>query len=234
MKLYSVFPFALQKIIWIPTRILLVIFGRLKIVGLENLSSISGGAIFAMNHSSEVDPFMVPSSLPFFSPFSPIFYATREKSFYTRSGWRKHLFGGTFIKMWGGYGVRAGLHDYARSLEEHLVIAKAGGSFCFFPEGGITDDGKLRPGKGGIGFMAHRSGLPVVPVALKGAFGMSLLDFFMRRRKLTIVFGKPIEYAFPPEASVEAYKTYAGLLMEEIGGLLDQQAAKPAVLQYPI
>ncbi|MDE2188208.1 MAG: hypothetical protein KGJ35_00560, partial [Patescibacteria group bacterium] len=81
MKLYFLSPLILQKIIWIPTNIILRFFCHLQVRGLENLKGIGRNAIFASNHASELDPFFIPASLPFFSRFSPIFYASREKAF---------------------------------------------------------------------------------------------------------------------------------------------------------
>ena len=103
MKLYFIAPLFLQKFIWIPTRLILTIFGHIKIRGLEHLKGIPSKVIFACNHASEIDPFIVPASLPFWSRFSPLFYATRERAFYDTNGWRKYLFGGMFINAWGGY-----------------------------------------------------------------------------------------------------------------------------------
>ncbi len=231
MKKLPLLPLITQKLIWLPTRVLLNVFGKLQIFGLQELSKIQGNVIFAMNHSSEVDPFIVPASLPFFSRFSPVFYATREKEFYDRSGWRKHLFGGRFINAFGGYGVIAGLHDYEKSLSKHLELARNGGSFCYFPEGRITDNGKVLPAKGGIAYMTHKTDIKVIPVTLSGAFGMSVSDFFMRRRTLKVFFGEPFEFDFAEvQNDIHAYKKCADLLMSKIQSTLDADADTTGVL----
>jgi len=224
MKAYFLSPLLLQKLIWIPTRLILVLFGHLEIYGLENLGPIKGNAIFAMNHSSEIDPFMVPASLPFWSRFSPLFYATRERSFYDRSGWRKYMFGGLFINSWGGYTALAGLHDYSKSLAVHSDIIRDGHSFCVFPEGGITPDGTLQPGKGGVAYLADVGQCPIVPVGVSGSYNTSVRDFFMGRKRIRISFGTPI---YPDElrkaaaaeaaASGNVYKAEALEVMRRIG-----------------
>jgi 1-acyl-sn-glycerol-3-phosphate acyltransferase len=205
MKPYFNAPLFLQKLIWIPTRLILIVFGGHKVYGLENLKGIKGPVIFACNHSSEIDAFMTPASLPFFSRFSPLFYAVREKEFYDANGWRKHLFNAWFISLWGGYGARVGLKDYGRSLERHIDILRGGGSFCVFPEGRITQDGKLQEGKGGISYLAHSAPCTIVPVGISGVYGMTPLDFFLRRRKTSVRFGKPIR----PEDLYSLSKTSA-------------------------
>lgn len=231
MKAYFLPPLLLQKLIWIPTRLILIICGNLKVKGLEHLKGIQGPVIFACNHSSEIDPFMVPASLPFFSGFSPLFYAVREKSFYESNGWRKHFFNDWFINMWGGYSAQVGLRDYEKSLAQHIPILRAGGSFCVFPEGGITKDGKFQQAKGGISFLAHSSPCMIVPVAISGVFGMSVLDFFLRKRRIVVNFGEPIIstelYKIVPDSlrsGESVWKKEAEYVMKKVGEALKQGA----------
>jgi 1-acyl-sn-glycerol-3-phosphate acyltransferase len=192
MKHYFLAPLILQKLIWPPTRFILWFFGHLKVKGLENLKDIKGNVIFAPNHASEIDPFLVPASLPFWSRFSPLFYTTREKEFYNTNGWRKHLFGGMFINAWGGYGVKVGLNDYQKSLENHCEIMQDKGSFCVYPEGRRSPDGTIQPAKGGVAYLAECGTAPIVPVAFSGTFRTTFTGFFLRKRHITVYFGKPI------------------------------------------
>ena len=200
--LYFISPLILQKIIWVPTRVILMYFGHLEIRGMENLSAINGNAIFACNHTSETDPLMIPASLSFFSRFSPIFYTSRENKFYKNSGWRKHFYGGYLFKAWGSYPVNVGLRDYEKSLLRHIRILNDGGNLCFFPEGKITPDGNIQTAKGGLAFLAYKTKKPIVPVKLCGAYDMSFADFVLRRRKMSITFGKPL---YVREAGVEGH-----------------------------
>ncbi|MEN9524382.1 MAG: 1-acyl-sn-glycerol-3-phosphate acyltransferase, 1-acyl-sn-glycerol-3-phosphate acyltransferase, partial [Candidatus Parcubacteria bacterium] len=192
MKLYFLAPLFFQKLIWVPTRLILRIFGHIKIYGLENIEGLQGPVIFAANHSSEIDPLIVPSSLPFWSCYSPLFYATREKSFYSKNGWRKHLFGGLFINAWGGYCVNVGLRDYEKSLKDHIQIGRDGGSFCVYPEGGITPDGTIQPARGGVAYLAERAKCTIVPVGVSGVYNTPFKDFFAGKRHINVYFGKPI------------------------------------------
>lgn len=227
MKLYALVPLLFQKIIWIPTRLILTIFGNLQVRGLEHLKSIRSPVIFAVNHSSEIDPFMVPASLPFFSRFSPLFYAVREKTFYSGNGWRKHLFNGWFINLWGGYSAEVGLKDYEKSLAPHISILRNGGSFCVFPEGKITLDGKVGEAKGGISFLAHSAPCTIIPVAISGVFDMSPADFFSGKRTISISYGKPIrsedlytKITQPHIAGTSVWKLEADFIMSEVDKLM--------------
>lgn len=198
MKLYFIIPLLLQKLIWIPTRFSLKFFTHLKIEGLENLDGLKGpdgqktNYIFAANHASEADPFLLPASLPFFSRFSPIFYVTREQSFYDQSSWRQIIYGETFFRAWGGYTVYVGLNDYAKSLTNHERILRDGGSLFVFPEGRRTYDGKIQPAKRGIAYLSEKTAKDIVPVAITGTFSLTLKDFLLLRRSVILKIGKPI------------------------------------------
>lgn len=229
MKLYTLAPLLLQKLIWIPTRLLLVVCGRLTIKGLENIKNIQGPVIFAVNHSNDIDPFMVPATLPFWSPFSPLFYVVREKSFYEGKGVRKELFNSWFIKLWGGYGAAVGIRDYGVSLKQHIQILQDGYSFCFYPEGRITPDGNLLPGKGGISYLAHSAPCTIVPVGISHVYKMTTGDFFARKRKIVVAYGKPIDpktlYSGLPTTPISGenvWKKEADAVMERIAELIER------------
>ncbi|HEY4508626.1 MAG TPA: hypothetical protein VJJ55_03145, partial [Candidatus Paceibacterota bacterium] len=141
--LYS--PLVLQTALWPIVRPLFWFFLRLKVRGLENVLPyinctrsrdicVGGGkqraedcekqcgkrgVIFAANHSSELDPILVPASLPFLSPLMPFFYTSREQSFYKMSGWRQFFYGGFLFKLWGSHPLRSGTGNYEESLTTH-------------------------------------------------------------------------------------------------------------------
>jgi 1-acyl-sn-glycerol-3-phosphate acyltransferase len=220
-KWYFISPLILQKLIWIPTNIVFRFFGHLNVKGLENLKDVMAPVIFACNHTSELDPFFVPASIPFFSRFSPIFYTSREKAFYDNSGWRQLFYGGTFFKIWGSYPVYVGLHDYKKSLINHIQILRDGGNLGIFPEGRTTPDGSIQPARGGIAYLAYATGAAIVPVRIRGVFGLSTKDFFLRRAHLSITYGKPMRFpnVSNTEPSADDLKTYANAVMGEVGKL---------------
>ncbi len=185
-------PALLQHIIWPTTRLILKFFTRFRVIGLENLENLPPGVIFAANHSSEIDPIVIPAALPFMSQHFGMFYTSREQSFYKRSGWRQKFYGGTLFKLWGAYPVKVGVHNYEASLGEHIRLLEHHKSVCIFPEGRKTDTGELQEGKGGMIYLAHKTGKPIVPVFIEGVFKLSFLNFFFMRRRITVNFGKPL------------------------------------------
>lgn len=190
--LYYLSPLVLQTLIWIPTRLFFWFFGHLEIRGLENLRGLKKGVIFAVNHTGELDAIIVPASLPFLSHLMPMFYTSREKDFYQNCGWRKIFYGGLFFKLWGAHSVKVGLMNYKLSLQTHIEIVNHGNTVLIFPEGSTTKDGYLKKGKGGIAYLSHITRAPIVPVYIKGLFGLNTKDWFSRRRRVKITFGQPI------------------------------------------
>ena len=221
MKLYFISPLISQKIIRTMVRPIFLYLGHWKISGIENLKGVSKPIIFACNHTSEMDPFFVPASLPFFSRFSPIFYTSREKSFYNGSGWRRHFYGGLFFKILGSYPVTVGLKDYEKSMRHQIEILRDGGSLCIYPEGGITPDGSIQPAKGGIAYLSYITNAKIVPVRLVNTYRLSFSDLINRRRNISITYGKPMESkdVLGSSPSMDDFKNYANVIMSEIGKL---------------
>lgn len=235
-KFFYLSPFILQTAVWPIVRPLFRFFLYLKIVGLENVPMAfaygrtqmpySQGTrineiIFAVNHSSELDPILVPVSLPFLSPIMPMFYTSREQAFYKTSGWRQFFYGGFFFKLWGSHPVNTGRQNYKESLKTHIEILNNGRSVCIFPEGRKTRDGSVgAEAHGGVAYLSYRTGAPVVPVRIKGVFKMSLGDFLFRKRAVEVVFGRPFSSSdlFPKSAppSFEEIKTAVRRVIEAI------------------
>jgi 1-acyl-sn-glycerol-3-phosphate acyltransferase len=203
-------------------------FYRMKVVGLEELSGLTTPVIFAANHISEPDPILLPPSLQFFSKLKPIFFVVREPKYYRNPEifkLKRHFYWGPLFKLIGGFPIVPGQHNYAVSLQTHLEVLRDGqGSVCIFPEGRVTKTGRIQEAHGGVGYLAQSAWVPVVPVAISGVYEMTLLEFFLRKRTLTITFGKPIlpEELFSSKEPlvVESYQAAARTILGRIAALL--------------
>lgn len=190
---YVLSPWLLQNVVWIPTRLGLRYFIHLSITGRETVDKLQPGVIFAANHTSALDPILLPASLSLFSEHLPIFYTSREKSFYNISGlFSEIIYSEWFFNAWGAYRVQTGLNNYKKSLRVHEEILNDNRSVLIFPEGGTAKEGEVKPAKGGVGYLAHATGKPVVPVAFKGVYGVTPRRFFTRRHHITVEFGDPL------------------------------------------
>ena len=203
-------PTILQRFIWPGTRAVLSFFSCFSIIGARQLENLPKGLVFAPNHSSELDPILVPAALPFFSRHLGMFYTSREKKYYINSGWRQLLYGGWFFKIWGAYPVQTGVQNYEVSLKHHIKLLENLKSVCIFPEGKTTQTGKIGEAKGGVGYLTWRTGKPIIPVTIVGTYKMGLKDFFLRKRNITIIFGSPVYWKdiFPGNKKPEISLTH--------------------------
>jgi 1-acyl-sn-glycerol-3-phosphate acyltransferase len=92
-----------------------------------------------------------------------------------------------------------------------------------FPEGTRSPDGKLQKAKPGVGFMACKTGVPVVPCRVFDSFAAYGKGDKLPRfgTPVTIVFGRPIpagDYD-DPAAGKARYETAAQRIMDRIAGL---------------
>jgi len=187
-------PLFLQTIVWPIGWIITRFFLRIEIKGYENIKNLKNPVIFAVNHTSELDPIIMTAILPPLSPLLPMFYTSLESKFYNKFGFRAKIFyGGLFFKAWGAYPVKVGINDYEKSLEYHIDILKnKKGSLCIFPEGHIPRDGNLQSFKGGVAYLAHKTGVSIVPVMISSVYKITSGEFFLRKRNVVISLGAPI------------------------------------------
>lgn len=133
-----------------------------------------GPYIIAANHLSWADVPLVPLFVP-----GKVVYMAKEEAFKSKIGWLVRFLGAFAVKR--GEGDRQAL----RAADEQL---KKGNVFILFPEGTRSKTHTMAKAHAGLGMIALRSQVPVVPVAIWGSenalkkFGASI----------TISFGEPI------------------------------------------
>jgi 1-acyl-sn-glycerol-3-phosphate acyltransferase len=166
----------------------------------------TGPVILACNHQSFFDPILATLALP------------RECDYMARDTLFANPLFRRLILSLNAFPIRRGEADIT-AIKETLRRLKAGRLVTTYPEGTRTQDGRIGPMLPGIGSVAKKAGVPVVPVLIEGAY-----EAWPRHQKLpgrceiTVVYGEPI----PPSQ-------HAGMsakeLMEEIGRRLrDMQA----------
>jgi len=220
--MYEIIPSVLQRIIWVPIRILLTVFCSLEIKGIENLKGIRSNVIIASNHASELDPVIIAGCLPFFSRHLPLFFTSREKEFYKNMGWKKIIYGGTFFKMWGAHQAYVGLKNYEQALRNQLKIIQGGKTVSIFPSGKRVLKGETIKAKGGVSYLARATQLPIMPILIQGAGRITTREFFLRKRKITVIFGEPI-YA------KDIFKNSEPIIMNDIRN--DYETASDVVME---
>lgn len=184
-------PSLLQHFAWIPLRIFGKLFCSFEIKGASHLEKVEGNIILASNHNSELDPLMLVAALPYFSHILPLAFVSRSKDFYKQSP-RGFIYGGKFFNLMGAYPAYSGLNDYDKSLQHHLAAINSNMSVCVFPVGKKHRIDDYEKARGGVSYLALKTGLPIIPTKIDGLGGYRIRDYLLRRTKVTISFGEAL------------------------------------------
>ena len=162
----------------------------LRVQGREHWPAAGGGLVCA-NHQSSFDPPLIGLTCP-----RRMNYVARDTLF--RIPLLKQVMmslGAIPIDREGG-GL-AGLKETLRRL-------KAGELVLIFPEGTRTRDGEVAPLKPGFIAVARRSRVPLVPVAVDGAFqAWPRTARLPRLARIAVIIGEPISPEFVAESTDE-------------------------------
>jgi 1-acyl-sn-glycerol-3-phosphate acyltransferase len=132
------------------------IFFRLRLSGVENIPPGGGGLIIAANHQTYLDPFWVGS---------PVKRPLRFLAWDAVLGW---FIIGRLMGWLGAWPLQV-QHGDTRTYRRSVQWLKSGGALVIFPEGGRSrDDGALQPFKPGAARLALETGVPVLPVTIRG------------------------------------------------------------------
>jgi 1-acyl-sn-glycerol-3-phosphate acyltransferase len=146
---------------------------NVRLIGLENVPK-EGAFIIASNHLSWMDVTLVPSFIK-----RKVVYMAKEELFYSKVGW--------LVRAMGAFPVKRGEAD-RQSLRAADTQLKAGKIFMIFPEGTRSKNHQLAQAHVGLGMIALRAGVPVVPVAVWGTEN----TFKKLRPRVTVSYGKPV------------------------------------------
>jgi long-chain acyl-CoA synthetase len=152
------------------------LFAWIRVEGLENLRDLEGPVIFASNHQSHFDVPSIYWAMPSrwryrVAPamakefFDAHFHPARYKPFQRFTNGLNYFLAVLVFNCFPLPQREAGARE---SLRYGADLAADGYSILIFPEGKRTDKGELLPFQPGVGMLASRLRLPVVPVRLEG------------------------------------------------------------------
>ncbi|OOP57955.1 MAG: hypothetical protein AYP45_00540 [Candidatus Brocadia carolinensis] len=82
------------------------------------------------------------------------------------------------------------------ALKQGLEVLNKNNVLGIFPEGGVSREGLLQEGNPGIGFLAVKSGAPVIPAFISGTYqALPKGAKIPKISRITIIFGKPMTFA---------------------------------------
>ena len=160
---------------------------RPKITGTEHVPA-SGGAILASNHVSILDSVYLPLMLD-----RPVTFAAKSE-YFTGTGLMRR-FTGAYLRATNQLSTdRTGPRAAQDMLQAALDRLLAGELFGIYPEGTRSPDGRLYRGRIGVGWLAVNSGVPVIPVAMKGTDHILPPGRVIPRPgRIEIVIGEPLK-----------------------------------------
>ena len=105
------------------------------------------------------------------------------------------------------------------SLKNIFEVFKNNGTLVLFPEGQRTFDGNLRKAEPGIGMIAARANVPVVPVHIIGSReAMPRNGSWHPFRPIRVVYGKPMRFTGDPK-NRQDFQNFADEIMSAISKL---------------
>lgn len=169
----------------------------------------SGPVIVAANHRSFVDPGVLGAAVD-----RPLIYMMHARYYdIPLLNWFFRM--ARCIVVEDERDNRATLRAAKQVLDQGLALG-------IFPEGHISEDGSLQPARPGIGWLARKSGAPVVPVHLGGTRetlprGARML----RLSHISVAMGEPLSIADYPEgrAGEEAFSRDVMAAIARLGGV---------------
>lgn len=161
---------------WILLRGLFRLWFRFEVHGATAVPR-TGGTLITANHASYLDPPLLGAAL-----HRPVAYMARKSLFqFAPFAWLIRRLNAVAIDREGA--TPAG-------IKTAIELLNAGVAVVVFPEGTRSPNGKLQPGKPGVGMIVLRTAAPVVPTRITGSFdAMPRGTIFPRPRKITIKFG---------------------------------------------
>ena len=188
-------------------------FMTLRVDGLEHLEGLEGPVIFAANHQSHLDTPAILQALPvrwryrlapamakefFTAHFNPDQFGWRARLPNSANYYLASLFFNAFPLPQREIGTRQTLRYIGTLMNE-------GFSLLIFPEGKRTSGGEINRFQAGVGMIAARLGVPVVPVRLDGLDRILHQTWKVPRRGAgRVAFGAPMSLTGSDYAALAA------------------------------
>lgn len=152
-----------------------------RVAGLEGLPA--GRFIVAANHVSFLDFLSMVACTP-----RKLTFLAAEK-FYSSALWKP------VMEYSGQIKVERASENQSHVIRTGLKVLKHGGVLCIFPEGTRSRDGQIGRTHTGVAMFALRTGVPVVPLGIRGAYDvLPPHEKWPRFRKIIeLHYGRPMD-----------------------------------------
>lgn len=173
----------------------------LTIVGRENIPA-QGAFLVASNHISNMDPPLVSYAVG-----RPIYHIAKKSLFDNK------IFG-FVLRSVGAFPIKRETSDVS-AMRECLRKLKCGYPLALFPTGTRVSEEQAAAAKGGVGFLAIKGRVPIIPLKVSGTdLVMPKGAKGLKKHPVRIVIGKPIS-VLPSES----YEGIAADVLQKINSL---------------
>jgi 1-acyl-sn-glycerol-3-phosphate acyltransferase len=191
---------------WLLCNALARLLFRYRAIGRENIPR-RGGVLVAANHASYLDIPLLGCGMP------------RRAAFLGR----QDLFPGfRWLFQWLGWiPIRLDRLD-REGFGKAIRLIKNGTVVVIYPEGGRTVDGRLRPGRPGIGVIVAETACPVIPAYIAGTYeALPIGASWIRCRPVQVTYGEPIDFTADAQrySGKEFYRHVSRTVMVKIAEL---------------
>ena len=154
---------------------------RPRVTGLENVKA-GVPYVLCVNHQSHMDIPIILAALPFQFRFA----AKKQLFRYPFLGWHLRRSGHVPID-------RENPHAAVKSLREAADTIRGGTPVVIFPEGATSQDGAIKPFKGGGFMLATKSEADAIPITIRGSRAVLLpRTYYVRGGSVDVNVGRPI------------------------------------------
>ena len=163
--------------------LLFTLLTRLNVQGSDNVPA-QGGAILAANHISRLD--------------SPVVFMCLERQDATglvADTYKQKFFFRILVNAVNGIWINRDEADL-HALRTARDFLRQGGLLGIAPEGTRSPDGTLQSAKLGVAYLADKTSVPIIPVAIAGTEKAFDELFHLRRGRIDVCFGEP--FSLPP------------------------------------
>ena len=202
---------------WFLVRPFILLIFRPKFFNVNVINETEPPVIFASNHKSLLDSWIIGSAFPFRSKFFPIIWLAAEKYF-------KMPIVSFIIRIYGSIPAKKGI-GLKNSLKEAIYYLKEKKlSIGIFPEGKVIfEENKIDIFKRGIGYLFSNTKNPIVPIAIRLSKRFEFSDLITLKNRAYVFFGRPI---YDIKGSYEEIADYLQKVVKDLFDIKDYYIEK--------